>query len=223
MNPLPLEVEVIESAPFAENCYVLSGFQGSDCVVIDPGTEPEKILQFLQSQGLQPLAVLNTHGHADHIAGNALLKQRWPQAVLMIGRLDEPKLQDPVANLSAGFGFQVVSPPADRVLEDGDVLRFGPLELEVFYTPGHSQGHVVFLCRQTEPWVVFGGDVLFAGGVGRVDFPDSDPQALWHSIREVMFRWPDSTRVFPGHGPPTTIGQEKRTNPFVGQGALGDF
>ncbi len=215
----PIQWQAIESLPFAENCYVLYRCDGSDCVLVDPGTEPDKILTFLEKHRLTPEAVLNTHGHADHIAGNAVIKQRWPQTPLLIGRLDAPKLTDPQANLSAPFGLPLISPPADRVLDHGETVRLKTLELEVFHTPGHSRGHVVFLCRETDPWFVLGGDVLFAGGIGRFDFPDSNQQDLFRSIREVMFTWPDETLVLPGHGPPTTIGQEKRFNPFVGQTA----
>ncbi len=219
MPEAPLQWQVIESLPFAENCYVLYRCDGGECIVVDPGTEPEKILAFLDQHRLRPLVVLNTHGHADHIAGNLFLKEQWPDVPIWIGRDDAPKLTDPQANLSAPFGMPLVSPPADRLLEHGEVLQLGPTQLEVFHTPGHSCGHVVFLCRDTRPWLALVGDVLFAGSIGRTDFPDGDTHQLLRSIREVLFRWPDDTVILPGHGPASTIGQEKRHNPFVGLGA----
>jgi hydroxyacylglutathione hydrolase len=161
-------------------------------------------------------AILNTHGHADHIAGNEAVKQRYPDAPLIIGHLDADKLTDPIGNLSAGFGMPMVSPPADRTVREGDVLDLGGIKWTVRETPGHCRGHVVFIALDLDPIVVLGGDVLFAGGIGRTDFPDGNAEALGRSIVEKLYVLPDSTVVLPGHGPATTIGREKRTNPFVG-------
>ncbi len=127
---------------------------------------------------------------------------------------DEPKLTDAELNLSASFGVAVVSPPADTLLRDGDIYEAAGLQFEVRETPGHSIGHVVFIYRG-EPVHVFGGDVLFAGSVGRIDIPDGDFEALATGIRGKLYTLPDDTIVLPGHGPTTTIGREKRTNPFV--------
>ena len=134
----------------------------------------------------------------------------------MIGVGDAPKLVDPELNLSAAFGIPIVSPGADRTVAHGDTFAAAGLELDVLTAPGHSVGHVVFLCRQTEPWYVFGGDVLFRGSIGRTDFFDGSMDALRHAIHTHLFTLPDTTLVLPGHGPATTIGHEKRTNPFVG-------
>ncbi len=221
MSSDPLRWQAIESLPFAENCYVLYRCDGGECILVDPGTEPDKILAFLDQHRLRPQVILNTHGHADHIAGNAFLKQRWPEVPIWIGRDDAPKLTDPQGNLSAPFGMPLVSPPADRLLEHGEVLQLDLVQLEVFHTPGHSRGHVVFLCRDTRPWLALVGDVLFAGSIGRTDFPDGDTGQLLRSIHEVLFQWPDDTVILPGHGPTSTIGQEKRHNPFVGLGSGG--
>jgi hydroxyacylglutathione hydrolase len=141
-------------------------------------------------------------------------------APLMIGQGDAGKLIDPVTNLSVGFGTPVTSPPADRTLREAEVLDLAGLQWTVRETPGHSCGHVVFVAKDVQPIVVLGGDVLFAGSIGRSDLPDSDPAALVASIREKLFSLPDDTIVLPGHGPATTIGRERRTNPFVGERAM---
>lgn len=211
-----LQIHTIVSMPFAENSYFawLPGQQ--DCVVIDPGLEPDLLLDFLSQEGRQVAAILNTHGHADHIAGNAALKQAFPEAPLIIGQGDVPLLTDPYLNVSAAFGMAVMSPQADRIVHEGDVIEAAGLRLEVLEIPGHSPGHVVFVVR-TEPVTVFGGDVLFRGGIGRSDFPGGDQDQLLRGIHVKLYTLPEDTVVYPGHGPVTTVGHEKRTNPFVRQ------
>jgi glyoxylase-like metal-dependent hydrolase (beta-lactamase superfamily II) len=213
MAPL---MHTIVSMPFAENTYVLWYDGRGEALVIDPGLEPEKILDFLANQDLKPAAILNTHGHADHIGGNAALKEAYPQAPLVIGVNDAPMLTDADLNLSAPFGMPITSPPADRTLVEGDVLDYAGIRLEVLDVPGHSPGHVVFVLRSS-PVVILGGDVLFREGVGRYDFPGSDGRLLFTGIRTKMFALPDDAVVYPGHGPVTTIGHEKRHNPFVAE------
>jgi len=207
------------SLPFDENSYIAHLADRDDCIVFDPGFEPDAIVEYLEKKGLTPAAIVCTHGHGDHIAGNATLKRRWPACPLVIGRGDAPKLTNPQLNLSAAFGGSLISPRADRTVDEPDQFEAAGLSLDVLSTPGHSAGHVVFLCRQTQPWRVFGGDVLFRGSIGRTDFPDGDFDALRASIHDKLFTLPDDTIVLPGHGPATTIGVEKRTNPFVGSPA----
>ncbi len=216
--PKPRVIAVV-SAPFGENTYIASLPGRDDCLVIDPGLEPEKILAQLKSAGLRPAAFLITHGHSDHIGGNAVLKQLWPDVPLVIGRGDAPKLTDPWQNLSAHFGVALISPPADVLLDDGQMFDAAGFELEVREIPGHSSGHVVFVWKAGRPWIVFGGDVLFAGGIGRFDFPDGSFEQLARGIHDKLFTMPDDTLVLPGHGEPTTVGEEQRTNPYVGQPA----
>jgi glyoxylase-like metal-dependent hydrolase (beta-lactamase superfamily II) len=211
----PLQIHTIVSRPFQENTYVVWRTGRADALVIDPGLEPGLILDFLREQGLTAAAVLNTHGHLDHIGGNAALKEAFPQAPLVIGAGDAKMLTDPEANLSALLELPMVSPPADRLLREGDVVEAAGVRLEVVDLPGHSPGHVVFVCRE-DPLVVFGGDVLMRGSVGRTDFPGGDPRQLFTGIRGKLFALPPETVVYPGHGPVTTVGHEKRTNPFVG-------
>jgi glyoxylase-like metal-dependent hydrolase (beta-lactamase superfamily II) len=212
---MTVQVHTIVSMPFEENTYVLWSEGQREAVVIDPGLEPDLILGYLADEGLTVRAVLNTHGHADHIAGNEALKSAFPDAPLVIGAGDAVMLSDPEANLSAPFGLPLTSPPADRTVQQGDVVEAAGLRLEVLDIPGHSPGHVVFVLRGS-PCLVFGGDVLFRGSVGRTDFPGGSAPQLFEGIRRHLFTLPPDTVVYPGHGPVTTVGHEKRTNPFVG-------
>lgn len=208
-------VRVVTSSLFEENAYLVSLAGEGDCIVVDPGLEPDRIVEELEAAGLTPVAILNTHGHADHIAGNEAMKEQWPEAPLVIGAGDAWKLTDAVGNLSAGFGMPIVSPPADQTVNEGDVVEFAGIRWTVFDTPGHSDGHVVFVATELSPMIVLGGDVLFAGSIGRSDFPDGDHETLLNSIREKLFPLPDDAVVLPGHGPATTVGRERRTNPFL--------
>jgi glyoxylase-like metal-dependent hydrolase (beta-lactamase superfamily II) len=205
----------VVSQLFEENCYIVHVASRDDALIIDPGFDSDRILSYLDQQRLTPAAILNTHGHADHICGNQAIKQRWPACPLLIGAQDAEKLASPVKNLSRGYGVDVVSPPADQLLRQGDKLELAGITLEVVEIPGHSRGHVVFLLKDHTPWLVFGGDVLFQGSVGRTDFPDGNTSELLEGIREKLYPLPDSTIVLSGHGPETTIGAERRTNPFV--------
>ena len=208
------QIGTVVSVAFDENAYVIFAEPNGPAVVIDPGLEPDKILRYLDARSLRVAAILNTHGHADHIAGNGALKQRYPDAPLCILQADAPMLTDAVLNLSQPFGIALQSPPADRLLQDRDSIVEAGLQLEVMHIPGHSPGHVVFVLGG-EPAVVFGGDVLFAGSIGRTDFPGGDHELLIAGIRRKLLTMPADTRICPGHGPPTTVGHESRTNPFV--------
>jgi hydroxyacylglutathione hydrolase len=211
-----LQIGKIVSAPFGENTYIAHLPGRSDCIVFDPGLEPDAIIRYLEAHQLTPAAIVCTHGHSDHIAGNAALKQSWPECPIVIGAGDAEKLINPVLNLSAAFGFAITSPPADRVLNEGEVFSAAGIDLEVRDTPGHSSGHIILTFKGEQPWQVFGGDVLFAGSIGRTDFPDGSFEQLRDAIHDKLFPLEDDTIVLPGHGPATTIGREKRTNPFVG-------
>ncbi|RMG03172.1 MAG: MBL fold metallo-hydrolase [Planctomycetota bacterium] len=211
-----LVVHVTVSSLFQENAFVLHREGSNAAVIVDPGLEPGRIIRFIEDEALHVLAILNTHGHADHIAGNAALKKRFPDAELIIGKHEAHKLTDAEANLSMAFGMAIESPPADRVVEDGDELALDGLLFRVLHVPGHSPGHVAYLW-EAEGYVpeAFVGDIIFAGSIGRTDFPDGDHEALLRGIREKIYTLPDETILHPGHGPDTTVGEERRTNPFV--------
>jgi hydroxyacylglutathione hydrolase len=209
-----LQLQTVVSLPFEENTYIVWLSGRNDAIIFDPGLQPELIFDVLREQGLEVAAIINTHGHADHIGGNAALKEVFPQAPIIIGTDDAVMLTDAQANLSAPFGFPVTSPPADRTVAEGDRVEVAGLAFDVLDIPGHSPGHVVFVYRAS-PILVFGGDVLFRGGIGRSDFPGGSHPLLVRGIQEKLFALPDDTVVYPGHGPVTKVGYEKRTNPFL--------
>jgi glyoxylase-like metal-dependent hydrolase (beta-lactamase superfamily II) len=209
------QIATIISDDFQENSYVAHLRGNGQCVVVDPGMEPEDIIEYLDRHELVPAAILNTHGHMDHIAGNGALKERWPVCPLVVGKGDADKLVNPRLNLSAVFGFPLASPPADVTVGEGEVYSAAGFDLQVLSVPGHSAGHVVFVWKAHDPQIAFVGDVIFSGSVGRTDFPDGDFEALAAGIRTKLYTLPDSTILYSGHGPATTVGEEKRHNPFV--------
>lgn len=218
VDPTPRLVTIV-SAPFDQNAYLAFFTDSKQCLIVDPGFDTGTMIAHLDKWGLTPAAILNTHGHADHIAGNAAMKKRWPNCPLVIGKLDAPKLSDPVLNMSESFGMPLTSPDADLLLGEGDVYEAAGFKLLVREIPGHSVGHIVFIWSGGDPGVVFAGDVLFQGSIGRTDLPGGSFEQLAAGIHEKLFNLPDATIILPGHGEPTTIGEEKRGNPFVGEGA----
>jgi glyoxylase-like metal-dependent hydrolase (beta-lactamase superfamily II) len=214
-----MELRIVVSAAFQQNTYVAWRPNRQDCLVIDPGLEPERIIECLEKEGLAPAAILNTHGHSDHIGGNGALKERWPDCPLVIGADEVEKLTDPTQNLSVMFGANLVSPPADKTVAEGEICSAAGFDLKVSAIPGHSSGHVVFAVQEQNPGVVFVGDVIFQGSIGRTDFPDGDFALLATGIKNKLFSLPDETVLLSGHGPATTVGQERQTNPFVGENA----
>lgn len=197
--------------PVQANCYVVGCEETREAAVIDPGDEGERVLDVLAKHNLTAKVILNTHGHFDHVGGNAELKEATG-AELIIHTLDAPMLGQ-LTQTARLFGlFSENSPEADRLVEHGDEIQVGQMAFKVIHTPGHTPGGVSFLVEDK----VFVGDTLFAGSVGRTDLPGGDTQTLINSIRKQLFVLDDATEVYPGHMGMTTIGQEKRFNPFVG-------
>lgn len=191
------------------NCYIVYGEDGTG-VVIDPGGDAGRIMEYIKSENISVKAVLNTHGHSDHIGANDEIRDATG-APLYIHGADAPMLQDPRLNLSAFMGYKVTSRPAEHLLRDGDRLTFGEINLQVMHTPGHSPGGVCF----AEEGFCFTGDTLFAGSIGRTDFPGSSEPLLAKSIRERVMTLTDDTEFYSGHGSASTIGFERVHNPFV--------
>jgi glyoxylase-like metal-dependent hydrolase (beta-lactamase superfamily II) len=212
--------ETLKVGGILTNCYVLAD-KGPEALVIDAGAEPERIIALLESKSLEPAMLLVTHGHADHIEGNAALKARYPRMQIAIGRDDADGLVSARKNLSIFVGMNITSPPADRLLTEGDVISVGGIALRVIETPGHSPGSVsLYIDDLDGAPALFSGDVLFARSIGRYDIAGGDWPTLERTIREKLFTLDDNTVVYPGHGPATTIGEEKRSNPFVGSTAV---
>lgn len=196
--------------PYQVNTILAWCEDTKEAVIFDPGAEAETILSDVDRLALLPKLIVNTHGHLDHIAENCIVKQEY-EIPLLIGPEDRPMLTDPLKNLSAFTGQPVRSPDADGELREGDKVEFGKIVLEVLHIPGHSPGSLVFY----HPGVLIAGDTLFCGGVGRTDFPGSSQTQLFDSIRKKLYTLPEDTVVYPGHGPTTTIGEERISNPFV--------
>ncbi|HOC43354.1 MAG TPA: MBL fold metallo-hydrolase [Thermoanaerobaculales bacterium] len=202
--------------PIQANCVLLGDPSTGVLAVIDPGEEAPRILERIEASGLSPSLILHTHGHLDHAGGTAELARRLGPEVPIGLHRDELDLYRSLAMQGRMFGLEAVTPPEPTLwLAHGDRLAVGRLELEVRHTPGHSPGGVCFVVHGApEPTVVV-GDVLFAGSIGRTDLFGGSFEVLERSIRDQLYSLPDATRVVCGHGPDTTIGREKRSNPFV--------
>jgi glyoxylase-like metal-dependent hydrolase (beta-lactamase superfamily II) len=185
----------------------------TDCLIVDIGFNPDELVGSLVEKKQNPIAVILTHGHADHIVGLDHVRRQFPQIKVYIHELDAPMLGDPKANLSTFVEGAYTAEPADVLLRDGDVVEEAGIRLEVLHTPGHTPGGICLYARREG--LVFVGDTLFADSVGRADFPGGDMGQLIRSIRNKLLTLPDSTVAYPGHGMRTTIGRERRANPFL--------
>lgn len=205
---------IVPVTPFEQNCTLLWCEASRQAAVVDPGGDVEQILAALAREQLTPVLILVTHGHIDHAGGVAELAERLGLPVEGPGEADRFWV-DGMAEQSRMFGFPpCLSFVPSRWLQDGDRVRFGEVELEVLHCPGHTPGHVVFHDRPGRLVVV--GDVLFKGSVGRTDFPQGSHADLMRSIKEKLFALGDEVDFIPGHGPVSTLGEERRHNPFVG-------
>lgn len=207
----PVTIRSVVLGVYETNCYTVQC--ANELWVVDAGFEPAPLLELIREAGQPPTAIVLTHAHPDHIAGVPDVLECYPGTPVMVHEAEERWLTEPDLNLSSLMGTPLSISPPDRTLKHGESLQLGTSVWRVLHTPGHSPGSISLACEQMP--VVIAGDALFAGSVGGTDFPNSSPAVLAESIRTRLYTLPDETTVFPGHGPSTTIGRERSTNPFV--------
>jgi glyoxylase-like metal-dependent hydrolase (beta-lactamase superfamily II) len=210
-----MEIHTFELGSFQVSAYVV--IAGEEAMIVDAPEGSDEIIGFCDRRKLVPRVLVNTHGHADHIIANAAMKKHWKDLAIVIGEGDAPMLGSPTKNLSILLMSWIKSPAADRLLADSDTVAVGEMKFQVLATPGHTPGGISLYCPEAADGrgVVFTGDALFAGGIGRTDFPGGDYDLLAKSIRERLLTLPPETVVYPGHGPASTVGEEARSNPFL--------
>ncbi len=208
-----MKISYLVLGPFMTNTYLVWNEDGMDGIIIDPSFTPEHIWQAVLKIGMVPKKILLTHAHVDHIAGLNFLREKFPDAKVYMSAKDLPLLTSASMNLSNMLDQPVVCGKPDVLVMEGDHITEGAIDLEVLETPGHTPGGLSFYDKKEG--LVFTGDTLFQGSVGRTDFPGGSMTTLLAGIRSELFTLPDATHVLPGHGEPTTIGVEKRTNPFL--------
>ena len=205
-----MKIIVLAVGAIGTNCYIVYDETTLEAMVIDPGEEGKRIINQIEKNQLNVKYIVNTHGHGDHIAANKVVKEATG-AELLIHAEDGPMLMDARLNLSALMGQNITKPAADRYVQEGDVLEIGTSKFKILHTPGHSRGGICLVGQG----VVFSGDTLFQLSIGRTDFPGGSFDEIVDSIKTKLMPLDDSIVVYPGHGPSTTIGQEKRGNPFI--------
>lgn len=212
-----LKIERLELGPFAVNCYLYFDSQTQDAIIIDPGDSAGVIITKVRELNINPLAILLTHGHGDHIGAVTEVKNTF-KLPLYIGRGEEPMLADPSANVSAMVGYPIKVDPPDFLIDDEEIITLGSITLRILLTPGHTSAGICLLDESAGN--LFCGDTLFCGSIGRTDLPGGSFDTLIKSINEKILTLPDSIRCLPGHGPATTVGAERINNPFLTGGTI---
>ena len=205
-------LESLTVGPFQENCYIVGEETTGEGVMIDPGDEAARIALAVEGTQLDIGRIIITHAHIDHVGAVAQLADEYTCPIFMHAEAEPMLKQMPTQAMMMGVKFGKV-PQVDEYIEDEQVLEVGGLQLQALYTPGHAPGHLSFY--EESEGLVFSADALFTGSVGRVDLPGGSMEVLMRSIEERLLTLPDETRVYPGHGPATTIGDERATNPFL--------
>lgn len=211
-TPHPIARRIVVG-PLMANCYLLACPDTAAAAIVDPGGDAGLIAGHISDGGLRPICIVNTHAHPDHTGANAELSARYRIPICM--HRDEAAMLSDAATIMKLIGFAFVpSPPPDRLLDGGDEIKVGNLSFEVIHTPGHSPGGICLFHGKGIPPLLLSGDTVFAGSAGRSDFPGGSFEALTASIAERILPLPDDTLILPGHGPETTLGREKASNPF---------
>ena len=209
-----MKIDCLMLGEYQTNCYILRVTEeAGQCLIVDAGLGADELIEFLGKREIRPVAAVLTHGHIDHIAGIALLRQNYPDIEVLIHELDAEMLTEPAANLSSMMGLPFATEAAQVLLEDGSVIERAGIQLQVLHVPGHSPGGICLY--SSEDAVVFTDDALFAESIGRTDFPGGSMPELLDGIRQKLWALPDETVVYPGHGPSSTIAREKSCNPFL--------
>ena len=204
--------EILPVGPLSANSFIIGCEETREGIIVDPGGDPEKIIAAIDGLGLRITSIINTHGHFDHVGGNLRLLEHTGAKLLVHEK--DIHLLSKASDIAARYGgTSDNSPPPDSFLADGMILQVGRYRIGIIHTPGHTPGGCCLYME--DEGVLISGDTLFAEGVGRTDFPGGSHQGLIESIRTRLFTLPENTRVYPGHGPSTTIGHEKRHNPYV--------
>jgi hydroxyacylglutathione hydrolase len=203
-------IKTLQVGMIGTNCYIVACSETKEAAVIDPGDEAQRIIKTVKENGLSVSVIINTHGHWDHVGGNNELFQLTGAPVL-IHEKDASFLTEEKLNLGTFMGKKGPSHMADRLLKEGDQVKVGNLSFSILHTPGHTPGGISIVGKN----VVFVGDTLFAGSIGRTDLPGGGFDILIRSIKDKLFSLDDSYIVYPGHGPSTTIGWERKNNPFL--------
>jgi glyoxylase-like metal-dependent hydrolase (beta-lactamase superfamily II) len=205
-----LLIEILELGPFFTNCYIIGDTESRKGMIIDPGSDADRIIFFVDKHNLYIENIVVTHGHLDHIGALNEIRKRYSAPVL-IGEKDAIMLVDPGVNLSEFADGEISSGPPEGLLHEGDFVLVGKYRFQVLETPGHTPGSISLYGHG----VVFSGDALFLGSIGRTDFPGSSYETLLNSIHKKLLTLPDDTIIYSGHGPDSTVGQEREFNPFL--------
>jgi hydroxyacylglutathione hydrolase len=191
---------------YQTNCFVVTTPGSKDCWIVDCGFEPNEMLEFIEREGLNPIAILLTHAHSDHIAGIDEAINRFGKLPIYLHEAEAEWCENPLLNLSGMVGMPVRVTAPTNLMKGGETLELNGTEWRVIHTPGHSPGGVCFIHDESQQAIV--GDAIFAGSIGRIDFPTSDPGKMRHTIFDVLMKLPDETVIYPGHGPKSTVGRE---------------